>query len=168
MRSRVDSPGLLVMRMSSQSETNRVLPVTAERSPPDSRITGADSPVMAASLTAAMPSSTSPSPGIISPATTRTTSSLRSCAAATVSNVPSRMRRSAVSPWLPALRLSARALPRPSARASAKLANSTVNHSHTAICTATPVLTLVPGAKHSTVVRTAVSATTSMTGERLS
>ncbi|MDT4881431.1 hypothetical protein FQZ97_1172910 [compost metagenome] len=85
MRSRVDSPGLLVMRTTSQSETSRVLPVTAERSPPDSRITGADSPVMAASLTAAMPSITSPSPGIISPATTRTTSSLRSALAATVS-----------------------------------------------------------------------------------
>ncbi|MNN19654.1 hypothetical protein D3C81_1329040 [compost metagenome] len=85
MRSRVDSPGLLVMRINSQSETSRVLPVTAERSPPDSRITGADSPVMAASLTAAIPSSTSPSPGIISPATTRTTSSLRSALAATAS-----------------------------------------------------------------------------------
>ena len=39
-------------------------PVTAERSPPDSRITGADSPVIAASLTEATPSITSPSDGI--------------------------------------------------------------------------------------------------------
>ncbi|MNG26549.1 hypothetical protein D3C84_1115550 [compost metagenome] len=68
---------------SSQSETMRVLPVTAERSPPDSRITGADSPVMAASLTAAMPSMTSPSPGISSPASTRTISPLRKLLAAT-------------------------------------------------------------------------------------
>ena len=41
-------------------------PVTAERSPPASRMTGADSPVMAASFTEAMPSMTSPSPGMIS------------------------------------------------------------------------------------------------------
>ena len=39
-------------------------PVTAERSPPLSRMTGADSPVMAASLTEATPSITSPSAGI--------------------------------------------------------------------------------------------------------
>ncbi|MNT64924.1 hypothetical protein D3C72_2028640 [compost metagenome] len=83
MRSSVDSPGLAVIFTSSQSDTSRVLPVTAERSPPDSRITGADSPVIAASLTAAMPSITSPSPGIISPASTRTTSPLRRLAAGT-------------------------------------------------------------------------------------
>ncbi|MND89073.1 hypothetical protein D3C80_811160 [compost metagenome] len=168
MRSRVDSPGLLVMLISSQSDTSRVLPVTAERSPPDSRITGADSPVIAASLTAAMPSSTSPSPGIISPAETLTTSPLRRLVAGTISKLPEAVRRRALRPWLPALRLSARALPRPSANASAKLANNTVNHSHRAICTATPVLTPPPGAKHSTVVSTAVRATTSITGERLS
>ena len=39
-------------------------PVTALRSPPDSRITGADSPVIADSSTEAMPSITVPSPGI--------------------------------------------------------------------------------------------------------
>ncbi|MNN02590.1 hypothetical protein D3C81_1152540 [compost metagenome] len=98
MRSRVDSPGLLVMRISSQSETSRVLPVTAERSPPDSRITGADSPVMAASLTAAIPSMTSPSAGISSPALTLTTSSLRNWVAATLSKLPALLRRWAVSP----------------------------------------------------------------------
>ena len=43
-------------------------PVTALRSPPDSRITGADSPVIADSSTVAMPSITVPSPGITSPA----------------------------------------------------------------------------------------------------
>ena len=43
-------------------------PVTALRSPPLSRMTGADSPVMADSSTEAMPSMTSPSPGMISPA----------------------------------------------------------------------------------------------------
>ena len=167
IRSRVDSPGLAVIRTSSQSDTTRVLPVTAERSPPDSRITGADSPVMAASLTAAMPSITSPSPGISSPASTRTTSPLRNWLAATTWNCSPTLRRAA-RPWLPALRLSARALPRPSARASAKLAKSTVNHNHRAICTARPTLTAGLGMKHSTVVRMAVSSTTSITGARLS
>ena len=49
-----------------QSERTRVPPVTAERSPPLSRITGADSPVIADSSTEAMPSITSPSPGMMS------------------------------------------------------------------------------------------------------
>ena len=43
-------------------------PVTAERSPPDSRMTGADSPVIALSSTEATPSMMSPSAGITSPA----------------------------------------------------------------------------------------------------
>ena len=68
MRSRKDSPGLAVMRTMMRSDTTRVPPVTAERSPPDSRMTGADSPVMADSSTVAMPSMTSPSPGMTSPA----------------------------------------------------------------------------------------------------
>ena len=55
-----------------------VPPVTAERSPPLSRMTGADSPVTADSSTEAMPSITSPSPGMTSPASTTTTSPLRS------------------------------------------------------------------------------------------
>ena len=53
-------------------------PVTAQRSPPDSRTTGADSPVIADSSTEAMPSITVPSPGIVSPASTTTTSPRRS------------------------------------------------------------------------------------------
>ena len=60
-------------------------PVTAERSPPASRMTGADSPVIADSLTEATPSRISPSPGMISPASTSTTSlSLRSSALTTL------------------------------------------------------------------------------------
>ena len=51
MRSRKLSPGSAVMRMMSQSERTRVPPVTAERSPPDSRMTGALSPVIALSST---------------------------------------------------------------------------------------------------------------------
>jgi hypothetical protein len=72
MRSRKLSPGLLVMRTTSQSDSTRVPPVTALRSPPDSRITGADSPVIALSSTLAAPITTSPSPGICSPASTST------------------------------------------------------------------------------------------------
>ena len=64
--SRNVSPGFAVIRTTIASESTRVPPVTAERSPPDSRITGADSPVIADSSTLAMPSITSPSPGMIS------------------------------------------------------------------------------------------------------
>src|SRR6201998_4620699 len=128
--------GAAVIRTLSQSEVTRVPPVTAERSPPLSRMTGADSPVIADSSTEATPSITSPSEGMRSPASTRTISPFLSAAAAIVSKtrvcafgmrlafVSVRMRRS----------VSACALPRPSAIASAKLANSTVNQSHTVIC----------------------------------
>src|SRR5712691_5198598 len=59
MRSRKDSPGLVEIRTTMRSESTFVPPVTAERSPPLSRITGADSPVMADSSTEAIPSITS-------------------------------------------------------------------------------------------------------------
>ena len=100
-------------------------PVTALRSPPDSRITGADSPVIADSSTVAMPSITVPSPGISSPAGTTTTSPRASSEAALVepsrivATVSLRIVRS-VSAW---------ARPRPSANASAMFANTTVSHS---------------------------------------
>ena len=74
MRSRKVEPGAAVIRTRIQSDSTCVPPVTAERSPPDSRMTGADSPVMAASLTEAMPSMTSPSEGMKSPASTSTMS----------------------------------------------------------------------------------------------
>jgi hypothetical protein len=64
-----------------RSESTRVPPVTALRSPPDSRMTGADSPVIADSSTEAMPSTTVPSPGISSPAMTTTRSPRRSSSA---------------------------------------------------------------------------------------
>jgi hypothetical protein len=75
IRSRKLSPGLAVTRTLSQSDMTRVPPVTAERSPPLSRMTGADSPVIADSSTEAIPSITSPSAGTMSPASTSTTSS---------------------------------------------------------------------------------------------
>ena len=61
-----------------RSESTLVPPVTAERSPPDSRMTGADSPVMADSSTEAMPSMISPSEGMRSPASQTTRSPLAS------------------------------------------------------------------------------------------
>ena len=74
IRSTNVSPGLTVTRTTIQSDKTRVPPVTAEKSPPDSRITGADSPVMALSSTEATPSSTSPSAAMVSPAATMMTS----------------------------------------------------------------------------------------------
>ena len=119
------------MRTTIRSERTLVPPVTAERSPPDSRMTGADSPVMADSSTEAMPSMISPSEGMKSLASQTTMSPLFSSAAATSSSVPSgRSRRASVSERI--LRsVSAWALPRPSAMASAKLAKITVRKSQT-------------------------------------
>ena len=74
MRSRKVEPCAAVIRTLSQSEVTRVPPVTAERSPPLSRMTGADSPVIADSSTEATPSMTSPSLGIRSPVSTSTRS----------------------------------------------------------------------------------------------
>ena len=87
MRSRNDWPGSWVISTTMRSESTRVPPVTALRSPPDSRMTGADSPVMADSSTEAMPSTTVPSPGMTSPASTTTRSPRCSSAAGRV--VPS-------------------------------------------------------------------------------
>ena len=64
IRSMKVSPGLLVTFTTIRSESTVVPPVTAHRSPPDSRMTGADSPVIADSSTVATPSTTSPSPGM--------------------------------------------------------------------------------------------------------
>ena len=104
-----------------RSESTRVPPVTALRSPPASRMTGADSPVMADSSTEAMPSITVPSPGINSPASTITTSPRASSEAG--HSPPSRDARRC--PSHRAQRVGLGACPRPSASASARLANTT-------------------------------------------
>ena len=132
MRSRNDSPGRAVICTTISSDRTRVPPVTAERSPPDSRITGADSPVMADSSTVAMPSTTSPSPGMTSPALTTQRSPTVNAVDGTSSMVPSGRRRRATVSCRVLRSVAAWALPRPSAMASAKLAKSTVNHSHAA------------------------------------
>ena len=133
IRSTNDSPGLVVICTTMRSDSTVVPPVTEQRSPPDSRTTGADSPVIADSSTVAMPSTTSPSPGIVSPASTTTRSPMRQLGAGDLaSRPPSTSRRATVS-FLVRRSDSAWALPRPSATASARLANSTVNHSQTAM-----------------------------------
>ena len=127
-------PGSWVILTTMRSESTVVPPVTAERSPPDSRITGADSPVMADSFTDAMPSTISPSPGMISPASTTTMSPFCSSGARTSSSVPGFSgdqpcsRRAMVSAF-DLRKVSAWALPRPSATASARLPKSTVSQS---------------------------------------
>ena len=74
IRSTNDSPGAAVICTTMRSDSTVVPPVTELRSPPDSRITGADSPVIADSSTVAMPSTMSPSPGMTCPASTTTRS----------------------------------------------------------------------------------------------
>ena len=89
MRSRNELPGLAVISTTIRSDSTRVPPVTPERSPPASRMTGADSPVMADSSMEAIPSMISPSPGITSPATISTRSPARSSVETVCSIVPS-------------------------------------------------------------------------------
>ena len=83
IRSRKVSPGFCVISMTMRSLSTRVPPVTALRSPPASRMTGADSPVIADSSTLAMPSTMVPSLGITSPASQTTMSPLRRSIAGT-------------------------------------------------------------------------------------
>ena len=170
MRSRKDSPGSCVISTTIRSESTRVPPVTALRSPPASRMTGADSPVIADSSTEAMPSITVPSPGIGSPVSTTTRSPRRSsdagrsppsCSRATVSV---RIARSAAA-W---------ALPRPSASDSARFAKTTVSHSQTVTVNVNSADSSPPPSgsppkawiSQPTVVISAPTQTTNMTGLR--
>ena len=140
-------PASAVTRTTIQSDSTVVPPVTAERSPPASRMTGADSPVMALSSTEAAPMTISPSAGICSFAATKNRSfflrmaeftssawmrknSAGSSACAPLATRPS-LSLWAITSRLAARKASACALPRPSAMASAKFANSTVSHSTT-------------------------------------
>ncbi len=132
MRSRKLSPGLAVTTTLIWSDSTRVPPVTALRSPPASRMTGADSPVIADSSTVATPSMISPSAGMTSPADTST---YRFFAAARPTPVQCPSAAAVCHCFRAGLaRAFAWAFPRPSAMASAKLANSTVNQSQSAIC----------------------------------
>ena len=137
-------------------------PVTAERSPPASRMTGADSPVIADSSTDATPSMISPSEGTNSLADTTTTSPARKFELGIFSISPSSRSRLAIVSDRALRSVSACALPRPSAIASAKLANSTVNQSHNVICR---LKAKSPRPRNnSTVVMTLPTSTTNITG----
>ncbi len=170
MRSRKVEPAAAVTRTLIPSDSTIVPPVTAERSPPDSRITGADSPVMADSLTEAMPSITSPSDGMRSPGSTSTTSPTLRSSALTSSVTPSRCLWSTTRLARVSLRVlrmaSACALPRPSATASAKLANSTVNQSQAAIWpeNRAPPLPAARSRRNRTVTTRDTASVTKMTG----
>ena len=169
IRSRNVSPGLAVIRTAISSLSTRVPPVTADRSPPDSLMTGADSPVIADSSTVAMPSMISPSPGMTSPAVTMHTSPSRSWADDRSEIVPSSARTRAMVSARVRRRAAACALPRPSAMASAKFANSTVNQSHAATRPANAFSCAVAeprSRKNRIVVRTEPISTMNITGLR--
>ncbi len=163
IRSMKVSPGFEVISTLIWSDRTFVPPVTALRSPPDSRMTGADSPVIADSSTVAAPSMTSPSPGISSPAETMTMSPFRSCSAPTFSIFPPLVSLSA-NVWVRVARNArACALPRPSAIASAKFAKRTVNQSQSAICSSKPMF-FPPLKNRKKVVIAAPTSVTNITG----
>ncbi len=162
MRSRKVSPGLEVILTLMRSDKTRVPPVTAERSPPASRMTGADSPVMADSSTEATPSMISPSDGMNSPAEQETRSPALSFELGICSTRSSQRIRFAMVSERALRRVSACAFPRPSAMASAKFANTTVNHSHSVICRLN--LNAGPPLNKSMVVITLPISTTNITG----
>src|SRR5579862_1150083 len=169
IRSRNVSPGFDVIFTTIWSERTRVPPVTADRSPPDSRMTGADSPVIADSSTDAIPSITSPSPGISSPAGTTHSSPTVSSPPAFSTVEPSGSRMCASVSARVLRRVSAWALPRPSATASAKLANNTVNQSQAVTSPTNTLFAAVADGnfwKNSTVVSTLPISTTNITGLR--
>ena len=125
-------------------------------------MTGADSPVMADSSTDATPSTTSPSPGMMSPASQTTRSPMRSSVPGTCSSVRRRSSRRATVSVLALRRVSACALPRPSATASARLAKIVVSHSQAAIAQPNQSLGSLSA---KTVVSTEPISTTNITGD---
>src|SRR3990167_4910791 len=169
IRSRKPWPGLTVTRTRISSEMTRVPAVTALRSPPASRITGALSPVIAASLTDATPATTSPSDGMRSPVSTSTMSPTLSALAGIFSHdEPPSFSRLADNSALAARSDAACALPRPSASASAKVPNSTVSHSQTTSCSLKPVARPSCPTTSNIVSSVATTAVVNITGLRIS
>ena len=117
---------------------------------------------MADSSTDAMPSTTSPSPGMTWPASTTHRSPTWSAFEGLSINAPSVSCTCATVSDRVLRRVSAWALPRPSATASARFANSTVNHSQTATSAAKPSVSRTARI----VVMTLPTSTTNMTGLR--
>ena len=164
MRSRNDWPGSWVTSTTSLSERSFVPPVTAERSPPASRMTGADSPVIADSSTEPTPSMTSPSAGMIWPASTTTTSPRRSSAAGTSRAVA--QARDASSGGSRAARSPApcRALRRSPRRSSRTAPSATARSRSTPTNQSSPVCPRTRSATKITVVMTLPSSTMNITG----
>ncbi len=163
IRSMNDLPGSEAIFTTIRSDSTLVPPVTAERSPPDSRMTGADSPVIADSSTDATPSTTSPSPGMTCPASTTTWSPSRRAVPGTSSSAwlfGQSSRRRATLSVLVLRRVSAWALPRPSATASARLAKIVVSQSQTVMAQAKTLGSAIAA----TVVTTEPTSTTNITG----
>ena len=160
--SRKVSPAAAVMRTTMRSDSTRVPPVTALRSPPASRMTGADSPVIADSSTDAMPSTMSPSPGMTSPASTTTWSPTSSWVAGTSDSEPSAASSRATVSVRVARSEAACALPRPSATASARLPKRTVSQSQAVI----EIVKVLGSPTAATVVATEPISTRNITGER--
>ena len=133
MRSRKVEPGAAVMRTLIQSESTRVPPVTAERSPPLSRMTGADSPVIADFVDRGDAfDDLAVARDQVAGLDQHDVALLAAAGAGTVCQFAALGDRRAAWPWsrcAPCAGVAACALPRPSATASAKLANSTVNQS---------------------------------------
>ena len=111
MLSRNVSPGFTLILTFIVPESNFVPPVTPLLSPPDSLMTGADSPVMADSSTSAVPSIISPSLGMISFSLISTQSFLWRVRAETFAMLPSLRILLAGASALVRLSDSARALP---------------------------------------------------------
>ncbi len=120
------SPAPTKILIFKKSVKTVVPPVTEEKSPPASRITGALSPVIADSSTLAVPSIISPSLGISSPALTKTISPIFNSLELSISSLPSLFMRLALESFLLCLKVAAWALPLPSAILSAKFAKSKV------------------------------------------
>src|SRR5215831_4116457 len=123
---------------------------------------------MAASFTEAMPSITSPSDGMVSPASTMTTSPTFRLVPGTVLYF-SRPGPVSSLAWVSVRVLrseSACALPRPSAIASEKFANKTVNHSHSTIWNSKPICSppVTRSRSKMIVVSAVTTSSTNMTG----
>ena len=168
MRSRNDWPGSCVISTTIRSESTRVPPVTARRSPPASRMTGADSPVIADSSTDAMPSIDRAVAGDHlagldddDVAAAQLGRGARRCRPRSVRDGRRCASRAASS---------ACALPRPSAIASARLPKTTVSHSQTRDGEREPAPASSAAADASLRIsdgrRTAPISTTNMTGLR--